>query len=93
MSDVKLFPILERVSKQLDVPFSAIAPHAKQAYINHGQTLERLAERGGLSYAEFWFVMQDEDWDDRMIEYARDNGKELAERLAAAPADTSIGQE
>lgn len=74
------FPILERGAKP--IPFSKIAPYAKQAYRNHGQTLERLAERGGLSYAELWFVMNDDDWDDRMMHYAQEHGKELAERLA-----------
>jgi hypothetical protein len=35
-----------------EVPWDFIAPHEKQAMRNHDQTLERLAERGGLSPAE-----------------------------------------
>jgi antitoxin (DNA-binding transcriptional repressor) of toxin-antitoxin stability system len=36
----------------VSIPWAVIAPHARQAWINHSQTLERLAERGGLSAAE-----------------------------------------
>ena len=30
------------------IPWSVIAPHEAQCQKNHGQSLERLAERGGL---------------------------------------------
>lgn len=39
-----------------------IAPHAQQALNNHYQTLERLAERGGLSPCEAMAVLEDRDW-------------------------------
>ena len=34
------------------IPWRVIAQHEKQAGANHGQTLQCLAERGGLSWAE-----------------------------------------
>jgi hypothetical protein len=36
-----------------------VAPHEEQAQRNHDQTLQRLAERGGLSPAELLAVLQD----------------------------------
>lgn len=45
---VKWFPIQDGPS----VPWSYMAPHDAMAKINHGQTLARLAERGGLGSAE-----------------------------------------
>lgn len=41
------------------VPWSLVEPHAAQAKTNHSQTLERLAERGGLSPAELWCLVHD----------------------------------
>lgn len=35
-----------------EVPFEFIAQHEKQAQRNHGQSLERLAQRGGLAASE-----------------------------------------
>ena len=45
---VRMFPIMDG----RDIPWRAIEPHRAQAFKNHGQTLERLAERGGLSTEE-----------------------------------------
>lgn len=66
---MKLFPVLlgygrERI-RLLDlgcpesVPWEAVAPHEAQALRNHGQSLERLAERGGLSPLELLAVIGD----------------------------------
>lgn len=60
---MKLFPVLQQGSRayiaELElagcpaaVPWSLVKPHEKQAQANHGQSLKRLAERGGLSPAE-----------------------------------------
>lgn len=62
---MKLFPIMaeygghatERTTDY--IPWEVIADHEKQAMINHGQTLERLAERGGLDYSEALAVLED----------------------------------
>lgn len=47
------FPIMGGPS----IPWAMIAPHEAQARKNHDQTLERLAQRGGLSPAEALCVM------------------------------------
>jgi len=52
------FPIMGGPS----IPWRVIAPHEAQARINHDQSLERLAQRGGLSPAEAHFVLADRKW-------------------------------
>jgi hypothetical protein len=42
------------------VPWDFIAPHEAQAQRNHGQSLQRLAERGGLNAAEAMSVVEGE---------------------------------
>lgn len=44
------------------IPWDVIAPYGGQAEVNHSQTLERLAERGGLSPVEAWLVMNGRTW-------------------------------
>lgn len=44
------------------IPWSLIAPHAEWAWHNHRQTLERLAERGGLSPCEAVAVLEGRPW-------------------------------
>jgi len=39
-----------------------IEPHAKQAELNHYQSLNRLAERGGLCWSEALAVLSDRKW-------------------------------
>lgn len=54
-------PILK--PKGMDpIPWDIIEPHEKQAEINHGQTLKRLAERGGLSPCEAVAILEDRVW-------------------------------
>jgi hypothetical protein len=45
-----------------DVPWRFIEPHEAQALRNHDQTLERLAERGGLCPSEMLAVVEDRRW-------------------------------
>lgn len=71
---MKEFPIIRSWERQPDghmgysppdiraIPWSFIAPHGAQAYANHRQTLERLAERGGLSPCEAVAVLEDRPW-------------------------------
>lgn len=63
------FPILRSAPElrthphaRLSIPWAMIAPHEKQAWSNHGQTLERLAERGGLSPEEAFAVLTGAAW-------------------------------
>lgn len=53
------FPIMHSAM----IPWEVLEPHEQQAIINHGQTLQRLAERGGLSWGEAAAIL-----DDRKIE-------------------------
>lgn len=41
-----------------DISWSLLEPHRKQAELNHGQTLERLAQRGGLCPQEIVAVLE-----------------------------------
>lgn len=42
------------------IPHEVLIPHEKRAMENHGgQTLQRLAERGGLSWYEILCVLED----------------------------------
>jgi len=52
---VKYFPIMGFSS----IPWEMLAPHARQAMANHDQTLERLAERGGLDPYEAICILED----------------------------------
>jgi hypothetical protein len=46
-----------------EIPWELINPHEEQAKANHGgQSLKRLAERGGLSFTEALAVMEDRPW-------------------------------
>ncbi len=46
----------------LPVPGGVIAPHETRARINHGQTLGRLKQRGGLSVSEVVAILEDRPW-------------------------------
>jgi len=52
MSSPELSPLPERLA----------APHERQAHRNHGQTLDRLAERGGLGVGEALAILEDREW-------------------------------
>lgn len=63
------FPILTDYHERRDnphwpvsVPWDLIAPHEKQAFHNHSQSLRRLAERGGLGVMEMYAVLTDRDF-------------------------------
>jgi len=42
------------------IPWEAITPHERQARVNHGQSIDVLAQRGGLSPYELLAVMLDQ---------------------------------
>ena len=59
---VPMFPILNDRSIKA-IPWAVIQPHERQAQRNHGQqTLNRLAQRGGLDVTEAVSVMMDQDY-------------------------------
>lgn len=45
-----------------EIPFAMIEPHEAQAKRNHGQTLERLAQRGGLAASEALDIIEGRRW-------------------------------
>lgn len=51
MGNVRTFPIMDDAEISA-VPWEAMERGRAQAHYNHEQTLERLAERGGLDIAE-----------------------------------------
>lgn len=61
---MKRFPVLDqqnchprdRKTMPRDVPWEFVEKFRAQAERNHDQTLERLAERGGLSPEEMWLA-------------------------------------
>ncbi len=55
------FPIMDGKQRAY-IPWSVIAPHEAQARQNHGQSLSRLAERGGLCWSEAWGVLTGVPW-------------------------------
>ena len=59
------FPVLGHAQSSFplaSVPWEFIAPHEAQARRNHDQTLQRLAERGGLSVKEMLAVLIGQHW-------------------------------
>ena len=83
MGETKGFPVLltDKMRRQLAgpaglkgcpdaVPWWLVEPHAQQAYANHGQSLVRLAERGGLSPDELVAVLEDRKWTPMVLEGA-----------------------
>ena len=58
------FPVLESIGdrQQIYIPYNIIAPHEAQAIKNHRQTLQRLAERGGLDWTEILAILNDKTW-------------------------------
>lgn len=89
------FPVMVGYSGGFSIPWELVEPFERQALANHGrQTLERLAERGGLDPTELWAVMHCRDCSDShnfptkeaALEWARslvDVNSALTERVKA----------
>ena len=94
----KRFPLLGLRGNAGSLPWDLIAPHEAQAMKNHDQTLERLAERGGLSYSEAAAVIYGEPWPGRELDEAPGRLLEAVERWAETgrtrrPTDTPPEEE
>lgn len=83
-----VFPIMcgEQVAGHKSwIPWVVIAPHERQAQANHSQTLQRLAERGGLAPCEAVAVLEDRPWREMKQQDARYRlGRIIADYIAAA---------
>ncbi len=92
MTERTNMPILK--STKSSIPcfrWSAIAGHERQAMRNHGQTLERLAERGGLSPAEAVAIIEDRAFERMTLEDAERRLLELCD--SAQPSAAPAGKE
>jgi hypothetical protein len=58
----KDFPILNSKIGPKKIPAMFVYAHKNQCDRNHGQTVDRLAERGGLSWCELFAVLHDVRW-------------------------------
>lgn len=63
------------------LPWAMVEEHSKQCLSNHGQTVARLAERGGLDPWEAVCVLEDRD--ERSWQGAVIGPEEIVERLWA----------
>jgi hypothetical protein len=74
------------------IPWVLIAPHERQALLNHDQSLAKLASRGGLSCCEAVAVLEDRKWRAMDRDAARNRLIELRDaslerRLSAQSAE------
>ena len=61
MAEREIMPIMGGLLIKA-IPWELIEAHEDQAQHNHGQTLNRLAERGGLGPSEAWAIINDVPW-------------------------------
>lgn len=54
--------VLTFLNCPVSVPWAFVAPHSRRAFLNHNQSLERLAQRGGLGPDESVAVIEDRQW-------------------------------
>ncbi len=88
----RLFPIQGGPA----ILWQIIERHQLQAQRNHGQTLERLAERGGLSSCEAVAVLEDREWRPMDDKAARERLIDLAltqRALLAVDAPPTLSRE
>lgn len=79
------------------VPWDLLAGHEAMALSNHGQTLERLADRGGLSPDEMLSIIHDVPYRTYWAGKSREqiileSAKQLIELLAAAPGRMALDE-
>lgn len=72
------FPILHDTEIK-SIPWAVMAPHEQRALTNHRQTLEQLANRGGVTPEEALAIIEDRMWirmpfreaREKLLEYCR----------------------
>lgn len=57
---MKKFPIIKSGGEY--IPFEMMIEHEEQCYKNHGQSVERLASRGGTSYLETYYILNNSEF-------------------------------
>lgn len=84
---MKKYPILEK-PKGVYIPFEMMLEHEEQCYINHGQSVETLASRGGTDYFETFYILHDSkyilhpEWTDK----EREEKRQVAKRYVLSMA-------
>lgn len=74
----------------VQVPWEMILPHEKQALRNHSQTIQRLAERGGLSACEAVAVLEDREYSRLTLAVANEElCRHLRNWMAAIPSNST----
>lgn len=82
------FPIIGAIRKDLleaeteigrirSVPWDMIKPHENQARANHGQSLKKLAERGGLFAPEVVAILNNKTWREQYPDFQINKGISL----------------
>jgi hypothetical protein len=79
------FPVATTPRSDAFIFWEMIEPHRKQALRNHGQSLERLAERGGCCPEELCAILEDR-------EYRKMDKVEARDRLADLTSNFIIMQ-
>lgn len=62
MSEPFKMPVMSRGDGQEYFTWVPTAAHREQAKFNHGQTLERLRERGGVDWMELYWILKGLGW-------------------------------
>lgn len=81
------FPVMlgPAATVKMEVPWGLVEPFNKSALRNHDQTLERLAERGGLSPQELWCVVNAKKWRERPEGFTEEKALEWIRTVFLAP--------
>jgi len=80
---LKHFPILKSKIGPKSVPAMFVYLHEAQCERNHGQTANRLAERGGLNWSELFAVLHDKPFRSMHEQEAHDGCMSYMDSLAA----------
>jgi hypothetical protein len=56
---MKKYPILKTNEY---IPFEMMLEHERQCFENHGQSVQRLSERGGTDYIETYYILNDSEY-------------------------------
>ena len=86
------YPIIG-TNPQEYIPWDMLASHEAQALRNHCQTLERLAERGGLAWIEVISILEDNTWCETPMLPPDEAKKIVLEYVAAWEAEQHQGSE
>lgn len=83
------YPIIGTKPKEY-IPWAVLQCHEAQALRNHDQTLERLAERGGLDWFEAAAILEDKTWRE-LSNLSLDEAKKIVlEHVASWEAEQHI---